>query len=278
MTFWCKTHVLPTADMGRGWPKGIIRRTHDFTHTLQAGLGILWVQVWVTLKIPEGYPSQSLALGMVYDPGINTCMDSAKGNDHLPHNICPQYLPSPFPASIFQFALFFFFVFFTVIALMHHLITPHFTPHLLSCHVLLIAFCLAFCTLAFSNHRVTEDSHYFSWEGMMSLAHVYPIIFTFPLHSLHCWSTTTHPTNMTSHASLHNCSHMMCLPLLHWTSLTYLMDIWCMIHMFTVSFLVTSCALQWPNQSWIIAPHGQALTIASLWMSLVLTFLITICI
>ena len=32
------------------------------------------------------------------------------------------------------------------------------------------------------------------------------------------------------------------------------------------------------NQSWIIMPHGQALTIASLWMSLVLAFLFTICI
>ena len=98
----------------------------------------------------------------------------------------------------------------------------------------------------------------------MSLAHVYPIIFTLTLLSLHCWSTTTHPTDATSHMSLCNHLHPLHLPSLHWTSLAYLMDIWCMIHMFTVPLLVTSCALPWPNQSQIIMPCSQALTIASL--------------
>ena len=44
-------------------------------------------------------------------------------------------------------------------------------------------------------------------------------------------------------------------------------------------FLVAPmCALLWPDQSRILTPHSQALTIASLWMSLVLVFLFTICI
>ena len=113
---------------------------------------------------------------------------------------------------------------------------------------------------------------------VMNLAHVYHIIFAFPLLSLHCWSTTTHPADVTSCMSLCNHSHMMQSPLLHWTSLAYLIDIWCTIHMFTVPLLVTSYTLPWPNQSHIIAPCSQALTIALLWMSLVLAFLFTICI
>ena len=38
--------------------------------------------------------------------------------------------------------------------------------------------------------------------------------------------------------------------------------------MFTFPLLVTMCTLPWPNQSQIIVPYGQALTIASLQMSL----------
>lgn len=46
--------------MGTGRPKGIVWKTRDSTRTLQVGPGILWVQVRVTLKIPEGYLCHSL--------------------------------------------------------------------------------------------------------------------------------------------------------------------------------------------------------------------------
>ena len=42
------------------------------------------------------------------------------------------------------------------------------------------------------------------WAWLIHTA-VYPIIFTFLSHSLHCWSTTIHPTTMTSCMSL--CTH-----------------------------------------------------------------------
>ena len=42
-------------------------------------------------------------------------------------------------------------------------------------------------------------------------------------------------------------------------------------------FLVSpTCTLPWSDQSWALAPHGQALTIASLWINLMLSFLLTI--
>ena len=49
---------------------------------------------------------------------------------------------------------------------------------------------------------------------------------------------------------------------LHWTDLTYLMDIWLMIHMYLLLFLVSpTCPLLRSNQSWVLTPRGQALSI-----------------
>ena len=51
---------------------------------------------------------------------------------------------------------------------------------------------------------------------------------------------------------------------LYWTDLAYLMDIWLMIHMYLLLFLVSpTCLLLRSDQSWGLAPHGQALSIAS---------------
>ena len=44
---------------------------------------------------------------------------------------------------------------------------------------------LPLCNLALINHRVTEDSHIFSWEGMMSLVSWYDSIpFYFRIFSI----------------------------------------------------------------------------------------------
>ena len=68
----------------------------------------------------------------------------------------------------------------------------------------------------------------FRWWACSSDTFVYPSIFTFPLLSLHCWFTTTHPLPTWLHA-MHPHS-----PLLHQTSLTYLMDRFFTIHMLYV--------------------------------------------
>ena len=65
--------------------------------------------------------------------------------------------------------------------LMQHLVALHFARRFFLHHVFIATLCLATCTSAFSGHNVTEDSHYFSWEGMMSLiryAHI-PFYFRF---------------------------------------------------------------------------------------------------
>ena len=84
---------------------------------------------------------------------------------------------------------------------------------------------------------------------------IYPFIFTFPSLSLHCQSTTMHLRSDVTAWQSHS---------LHWTDLTYLMDIWLMIHMYLFLFLVSPmCPLLWSDQSWVLTPHGQALSITS---------------
>ena len=62
-------------------------------------------------------------------------------------------------------------------------------------------------------------------------------------------------------------------PLLHQTGFTYLMDRWFMIHMFYISiFNLPHTSPPQLNQSWIIVPCGQTLTIPSLQMNLVLAY------
>ena len=103
-----------------------------------------------------------------------------------------------------------------------------------------------------------------SHNPLMILAHVYTNIFSFPLLSLHCWSTT-------NYYALCQCD----LPHEPLQSFTFAsLD---QPHLYDV-YSSPLCALLWPNQSCIIAPHSQALTIASLRASLVLSFLFTICI
>ena len=54
------------------------------------------------------------------------------------------------------------------------------------------------------------------------------------------------------------------LHLLHQTNLAYLMDIWLIIHMYLLLFLVSPICLLLPsNQSRALAPHGQAFSITS---------------
>ena len=92
----------------------------------------------------------------------------------------------------------------------------------------------------------------------MSILINYPSIFTFPLLPLHHWSTAMHP---------HTDAIALVLTSLDWS---------CLFdgHMFYNShvlflFLVSPmCALPQSNQSRTLALCSQALTIASLWISL----------
>ena len=53
------------------------------------------------------------------------------------------------------------------------------------------------------------------------------------------------------------------LHLLYQTDLAYLMDIWLTIHMYLLLFLVSPmCPLLRSDQSWVLVPRGQALSIA----------------
>ena len=57
---------------------------------------------------------------------------------------------------------------------------------------------LVLCNPAFSNHVGTENSHFFSWEGVMRLLHWYchiPHYCAFLPFHLHHWTTTTYDTN-----------------------------------------------------------------------------------
>ena len=111
-------------------------------------------------------------------------------------------------------------------------------------------------TSASSGRNVTEDGHYFSWEGMMSLliryAHIpfyFHFSFTFSTSLIHHYTPLLRCNRTQSHS-------------LHWTNRTYLMDIWLTIHMYLLLFLVSpTCPLLRSNQSQVLAPRGQALSI-----------------
>ena len=88
-----------------------------------------------------------------------------------------------------------------------------------------------------------------------------------PPHQIHSYtllfslSITSSASSIHLYTPLHWCNHMQThTHLLHRTDLTYLMDTWFTIHMFLLLFLVSpTCALPWSDQSWALAPHGQAL-------------------
>ena len=93
------------------------------------------------------------------------------------------------------------------------------------------------------------------WWASSSDTLIYPSIFAFPSLSLHRWSTTMHLCSDTIARQSHS---------LYRTDLTYLMDIWLMIHMYLLLFLASPmCPLLRSDQSQVLAPCGQALSIAS---------------
>ena len=72
------------------------------------------------------------------------------------------------------------------------------------------------------------------WWASSSDTLIYPSIFAFPSLSLHRRSTTMHLRSNATTLVLARQSHS-----LHWTDLAYLMDIWLMIHMYSLLFLVS---------------------------------------
>ena len=102
------------------------------------------------------------------------------------------------------------------------------------------------------------QSEYISLIPLMSLliryAHIpfyFRFSFTFPTSPIHPYTPPLWRDCTWSH-------------LLPWTDLAYLMDIWFMIHMYLLLFLASPmCPLLQSNQSRGLAPHGQALSIAS---------------
>ena len=75
--------------------------------------------------------------------------------------------------------------------------------------------------------------------------------FTFPTSPIHPYTPPLRRDRTQSHS-------------LYRTDLAHLMDIWLTIHMYLLLFLVSpTCPLLQSNQSWVLAPHGQALSIAS---------------
>ena len=154
---------------------------------------------------------------------INLSMDSTKSDNHL----CPHI---SFHCFLLQFALmhlFVIFIFFIATTLMWHPVTPHFICCIFSCHIFIPALCLSFHTSAFSSCKVTEDSHYFSWEEMMSLIRYTHIPFYFHFSIISSTSLIHH------YAPQHQCDHTWSdTHLLHQTNLTYLMDTCFTIHMF----------------------------------------------
>ena len=97
------------------------------------------------------------------------------------------------------------------------------------------------------------------WWASSSDTLIYPSIFAFPSLSLHHWPTTMHLLSDVTMLALAQQSH-----LLYRTNLAYLMDIWLTIHTYLLLFLVSpTCPLLRSDQSWVLTPHGQALSIAS---------------
>ena len=75
--------------------------------------------------------------------------------------------------------------------------------------------------------------------------------FTFPTSLIHHYAPLLQRDRTRSHS-------------LYRTDLAYLMNIWLTIHMYLLLFLASPmCPLLWSDQSRGLAPHGQALSIAS---------------
>ena len=132
-------------------------------------------------------------------------------------------------------------------------------PHQIRSYTLLFLLFLYFlyivnpplCTLTKCDHA--------RWWASSSDTLIYPSIFTFPSLSLHRQSSTMH-----LHSNAITLALTRQLHLLHQTDLAYLMDIWLMIHMYLLLFLVSpTCPLLRSNQSQALAPCGQALSITS---------------
>ena len=106
---------------------------------------------------------------------------------------------------------------------------------------------------------------YFSITSSTLLIHHYapPLMW---LHATWCDHMGSHP--LTTLAFIHFIGPAS---LIWWTGV---LQFTCFISILSSP----TCALLQPNQSWILMPHGQALTIASLQMSLILAFLFAICI
>ena len=90
---------------------------------------------------------------------------------------------------------------------------------------------------------------------------LYTLLFSLFLHFPYiadpplCTSALMRPHALALTRQLHS---------LYWTDLTYLMDIWLLIHMYLLLFLVSpTCPLLRSNQSQVLAPCSQALSIAS---------------
>ena len=80
-----------------------------------------------------------------------------------------------------------------------------------------------------------------------------------------CFSFAFSTSPIHHYAPLLQCNHMQsCSHSLHWTDHAYLMDTCLTIHMYLLLFLVSPmCPLLRSNQSQVLAPHGQALSITS---------------
>ena len=127
-----------------------------------------------------------------------------------------------------------------------------------------------------ASNWVPSPGHYRGQITLMSLlirySHI-PFYFhfsiTFPTLLIHHYA----PLLMWPHTTTHNTRLHFNRPvsLIWWTDV---LQFTCFISILSSPM----CALLQPDQSQILTPCSQALTIASLWMSLVLTFLLTICI
>ena len=101
------------------------------------------------------------------------------------------------------------------------------------------------------------------WWASSSDTLIYPFIFTFPLLPLHCQSTMHPHTDMTTCNCTCTC-FIRPISLIWWT------------HVLLIFLVILMCTFLQSDQSWALALCSQALTIASLSMSLMLSFLFAI--
>ena len=106
----------------------------------------------------------------------------------------------------------------------------------------------------------------------MSLLIIYAhILFYF------CFSFTFSTMPIHHYAPLLQCDRTQSHSL-HRTDLAYLMDIWFTIHMYLILFLVSPVfPLLWSDWSWVLAPHGQALSITSPYAHFLVSYLYLTC-